>query len=447
MLKNTVLVCSLSFLALGVHGDSQEQVFRNVLNCHSSPENPGLSVRLEQQGKLIFTGAAGVSNLETGKPLSREDVFQIGSVTKQFTAAAILMLQEQGKLSVKDNVKKHLPAFAHNNITIEQLLSHTSGLADYFTEADVTDHWHQYTDIDQIIEKISAIEINAAPGEQYQYSNVGYLYLGKIIESVSGESYAGFLQKHIFTPLEMHSSFVMTQGDSLKQVVGYTQNRGQKDHFTQPFKVDRSWMYAAGAIASTVANMGKWQQALMTGKVISPNSYKLMTTKAALANGEEVDYGFGINISPIAGQPSFHHEGQVPGFMAWSVYLPKSDLYAVALSNNDAAHPGPALLDMMAIQLGLSPQPVSAEQASSVASNLLGKYRFEDGKTLELFEAQGKWFGKTDNQAPRELVLRENNAFSYACSENYFELRHSERGIQLVPMHLYFGEGKSANRL
>ncbi len=435
-----LLLCSLIFVS---RVDAQQHDFSAMLACHADADKPGLAVSIEHAGQHVFKGALGVADINTREPLRVDHRFQIGSISKQFTAAAILQLAEHKKLSLKSplgDFMTNIPA-EYAKLTIERVLSHTAGLGNYNSDAGVRLRWGNYAAIDDVISVVSQMPVLTKPGVDYAYSNTGYILLGKVIEVASGLSYRDYMQRNIFTPLGMKNSFVVTQGISSKQIVqGYTSDKNSPDHYLPPETVDRSWIYAAGAIASTLDDMSLWHRGLRSGKVISAENYQLMVTRAKLISGESVNYGFGTDIYPISGQLSYSHQGQVPGFMAWSIYFPTHDLLGTVFGNNDAVHPGPALLNMIARQLKLSPTPVTDKNSTELAKTLIGQYRGADDTVMTVTFNHGQLSAKTGNGVSRKLVLRENNSFSYECTEDYFQLRQQDDKRFLVPVSIYMGE-------
>ena len=438
MLRTAVLASSL--FTLSAHANSS--IFDDMLACHTSDSNPGFAVRIEQSGILIYNGVAGLSDIKSKQVLKLDNVFQIGSVSKQFTAAAILQLVEKNKLALSDTLGDFIAGLPKEfaQVTIASLLSHTSGLPNYNNDPRIRNIWHIKRDLDAIIKEITKQSIIAGPGEVFNYSNTGYVLLGKVIEVVSGLNYADYLKTHIFSPLQMNHSYVTKQGEGKTGTTGYTSDN------SSPIKVDRSWIHASGAITSTLEDMSRWHQGLVNGKVISKHSYQKMITPTVLNNGETSPYGFGLYNYPISGKKTINHEGWIPGFMTWSIYLPDDDLYAVAFSNNDAKHPGPLVLDMIARQLSLSPAPIT-EISKGFAKNLIGKYQFTDKRVMTIFEENKQFFGQINEGPKRHLILREDESFSFECTENYYKLSNKNDEVTLTPISLYRGVGQPLRKL
>ncbi|AXT29998.1 class A beta-lactamase-related serine hydrolase [Pseudoalteromonas tunicata] len=213
------------------------------------------------------------------------------------------------------------------HLTIERVLSHSAGLPDYVNDEAVNNLCHRYAILDEFIKTISTGSPPFAMGREYRYSNSGYLYLGKIIEVVSGKSYHDYLRDSFFIPLNMNNTFVIEKGVTAGNVTAYTRRESAPDTYLEPaleqkWLVDRSWISAAGAIASTLTDISRWQIALHSGKVISNHNYHLMTTQTKLNNGEFIHYGLGLNVYPISNKLTYKHDGMVPGFFhGWCIFM------------------------------------------------------------------------------------------------------------------------------
>ena len=174
--------------------------------------------------------------------------------------------------------------------------------------------------------------------------------------------------------------------------------------------------------------------------MLSKNAFEQMHTQVLLANNEPIKYGYGIDIYPLVGLASYSHQGMVPGFFTWHVHFPNENITATAFTNLDKNHPGPALLDMLALQLNLSPKPVRGTKANDTIKQLVGRYLGEDQTELEISFDGNTLYSQYSGEEKRVIVPRENNAYSYECTENYFQLKQRNGKKELVPFHLYFGE-------
>lgn len=442
--------------AIGLKAVAQPHNFDAVMQCHTSSDAPGMAFRLDQSGQHIFSGALGMSNIEGKRKLRVDDLFQIGSVTKTFTAAAILKLSENNKLSLNDTLGKFIPYInsGYKNLTIDRVLSHTSGLSDYLGDPAVNNVWDKYASVDEVIRSISNRPLRSKSGEMAAYSNLGYILLGKVIEVASGLPYHEYMHRTFFKPLKMEDTFVMTKGTEIGEVSGYTSNQSAPTEYLKAdasneraWKVDRSWIYSAGAIVSTLSDMNAWAYALKSGKVISKDSFALMAKKAVLNDKSTVNFGYGLGINKIGKLEAYSHDGMVPGFFTWTVHFPNQELVATAFSNLDTKHPGPALLDMIALQLGLSPKPIGEEEVKATAASLVGSYLSPDSKILNISFENGTLYSHYVGEEKRKLIPRENNSYSYECTENYFQLRKNNGKDEIVPVYLFQGEQQGLIKL
>jgi CubicO group peptidase (beta-lactamase class C family) len=252
---------------------SATAAFERVMKDAYPADKPGAAVIVVKDGKTLFRRAYGMADLELGVPLQPDMVFRLGSITKQFTATAILMLAEEGKVNVQDRIEKHLPGYpTHGHIiTVEHLLTHTSGIQSYTGMPGwMNDRIMAPMKPQEIIDGFKKEPLNFGPGERWAYNNSGYILLGAIIEKVSGKSYEAFVKERVFDPLGMTSSYYDNPEPIInRRVSGYTGDAKDPRNarylsMTQP--------YAAGSLASTVDDLARWDQALAAGKVLKPES-------------------------------------------------------------------------------------------------------------------------------------------------------------------------------
>lgn len=429
------------------HSTPNTDSLDSILACYAQPDKPGLGIILSQSGKTVYQAAVGMADITTKTPLNVDQLFEIGSVTKQFTAAAILLLQQQGKLSVNDRLHQYLPNFPHHRdkITLAHLLSHTSGLADYLDNAQTMAQTDKKQSSAFIVEQVSLDLPIALPGVQYQYSNTGYLLLGRVIEVVSGLSYADFMQQKVFTPLGLTHTQVNTQSNTWQtlanKVTGYSREQKAPTQYIAPQQVDRSWIGAAGAIVSTLADMSRWHQALKGGKLVNEQAYRRMVTPYTLSSGEAIRYGFGFDIYPINGQSTISHQGMVPGYFSWSVYYPKKDVYAMVYSNDDTTHPGPAALHMVSQQLGLLPQGKSKVLNAEQAAVYTGQYHYNNGDIRTIGFENGQLTSQYNQHPKRIVTVKDHHKMVMDCYDDYLEFSTNAEGKkQLQTVSLFAGQ-------
>jgi CubicO group peptidase (beta-lactamase class C family) len=295
---------------------------------------PGVSVAVIQDGKVLVSKGYGLADVDKGIKATDQTVYQLASVTKQFTAAAILMLVEEGKVSLDGTITGILPGLpaAWSGVTVRHLLTHTSGIKSYtdvFGQLKMPDD-RVFTH-DQILALVKDLPLVSAPGEKYAYCNTGYYLLGMVIEKASGKSYATFVSERIFKPLGMSASGYDDYDDARPirargyQPDGAGVKASAHTHPTQPF--------AAGALVSTVADLARWDAALAARKLLKPASYEAMWTPATLNGGATAPYGFGWGVDKINGHRRISHGGGITGFSTFISRFPDDGLTVVVLTN------------------------------------------------------------------------------------------------------------------
>ena len=293
---------------------------------------PGLTLKIIRDGKVVKTAAYGLANVELNVPAQPETVFEIGSVTKQFTAAGILLLAQEGKLSVDDKISRHLKNTpeAWQDVTIRHLLTHTSGIKSY-TGLDGFQIWRHLTQA-QFIKAIGAQPMEFQPGASWKYCNTGFNLLGYIIENVSGQDYWEFMGERVFRPLGMDATTRRLFSQIIpNRAAGYEQT----NHVWINRDTDLTEVFAAGAIASTVGDLAKWNAALDGERLLTAASKEQMWTPAKLNDGKATKYGFGWNIDAVEGHKNIGHGGSTSGFSASIQRFPDDRVAVIILTNTD----------------------------------------------------------------------------------------------------------------
>jgi CubicO group peptidase (beta-lactamase class C family) len=316
------------------------QVDRIATQVLESTGVPSASIAVVQHGKLVYTHAYGSARLATATtpalPATPEMRYSIGSISKQFTATAILLLAEQGKLKLDDPVGKYISGLTRGNeVTIREILSHTSGYQDYWPEDYVMTTMTGPTTAQQILDNWGKKPLDFEPGTQWQYSNTNFVIAGRIVEVVSGESYWDFLEQHIFRPLGMKSVWNSDQQE-LTQADATPYYRHALGLLRVAPKDGQGWMYAAGELAMTPHDLALWDESLLAQSILSPESYKAMFTEVKLKNGEGTHYGLGVDVRESHGHRSIEHSGEVSGFVSHNEVLIDDGVAVVVLTNQDA---------------------------------------------------------------------------------------------------------------
>ncbi|GAA3766051.1 serine hydrolase domain-containing protein [Flavobacterium ginsengiterrae] len=312
-------------------------------------ENPGGAFLVVKKGKVLYRKAFGMADLELNIKMKPEFVFEIGSMTKQFTAISVLILAEKGKLKLDDEITKFIPDYPTNgnNITIHHLLTHTSGIKDFTSMKAIKNIAREDLSPKELVDFFKNEPIDFKPGEQYKYCNSGYVLLGYIIEIVSGESYKDFITKNIFKKAGMENTFYASHDRIIKnRVSGYRDKNGLVNANYISFAIP----YASGSIMSNVDDLAKWQHALDTNIILGKTFTQMAFTNYQLSNGTYIDYGYGWHLEKLKNKTVREHGGSIFGFNSMGVYVPEEEIYVVGLSNCECNSPT-ALVKDIALQL------------------------------------------------------------------------------------------------
>jgi CubicO group peptidase (beta-lactamase class C family) len=325
---------------------------------------PGLSLAILRGSDTIVMSAYGVANIETKQPATPATIYRIGSMTKQFTSALIMRQFERGKLSLDDDITKHLPGVPTHGqrVSIRQLLNHTSGIHNYTESSEWQKHQEEDVTPQQIVAFVAADTLDFPPGTKYRYSNTGYVLLGMILEKVAGEPYAELLQREILTPLGLReTSYCPSRPTDPAFATGY--EVGPNGASPAPYR-NMTHAYAAGAICATARDFVRWQRALASGRVVAPASYALMTTPDTLNNGRRLGYGFGLELTQVSGHTAIMHGGSTQGFISGGFVFPADSLNIVLLTNSNVS-PSSLALSIARILLDVPSGPVRGSARTS----------------------------------------------------------------------------------
>lgn len=299
---------------------------------------PGGVFLITQHGKKLYQKAFGKANLELNVNMTSGNVFQIGSMTKQFTAVAILMLEQEGKLNVNDPISKYIKDYPNGDqITIHHLLTHTSGIKDFTKIKSLSSIAQKEMKPEEMVNFFKNEPVDFAPGEKFDYNNSGYVILGYIIELASGSTYEDFIKKNIFDKAGMRHSYYASDRKVIPQrAYGYHK---KEQGFVNKTIISFSVPFSSGSLMSTADDMLKWQQALNQNLLLNSKETQKAFQKYKLNNGEEFTYGYGWHLKDLNGIPDREHGGSVFGFKSMGVYIPDEDIYVIGLSNCDCHSP------------------------------------------------------------------------------------------------------------
>lgn len=358
------------------------------------------TVMVARDGRVI-TRSYGMASIEHGVPNTPQTRFRIGSLTKQFTAMGVMMLQERGKLNVQDSICKYLPECpeAWQPITIHHLLTHSSGIPNFTYSLNNVEPVNFSSPLAHHMEHLRKATLEFTPGARFRYSNSGYILLGHIIEKASGEPYDAFLRKNIFEPLGMTNTGYEDKGSIIKRrAAGYSL---RNDKLVSAPYVDMSMPYSAGALYSTAEDMYLWDQALYTEKLISRKSLNLMFTPF------KGNYGYGWDITEQFGRRRIGHMGWIEGYASYILRFPDDKLTIIIMSNLDGALVNTMARDLAAIALGVQRSTVQQRKAIKVDPKIydayVGQYQLAPDFIVTVIKEEDKLMAQAQARAKIEL--------------------------------------------
>jgi CubicO group peptidase (beta-lactamase class C family) len=416
----------IACLPLAAHAASPPvaQQARDTLIRSAPAKGPGAVVLMTKGDAVLYRGAVGQADLELGVPLAPDQVFRIASVTKMFTAATVLKLAQQGKLSLDDKLSAYVPDIANGDrITIRQLLNHTAGVSDIvhtitpgFSRRDV--------DTATLLEDVKSRPPAFAPGTRWAYSNAGFILLGAVIEKVTGQPWYEAEQDQVIAPLGLKRTAYGAAAPLIPgRVAGYTTD-GQTHGVRNANPISSSIPAAAGGLISTADDLAAWMRALVGGRVLDPASLAAMRTPAPdLPGGSPAyRYGLGLYLWTVRGAPMIGHTGQIDGFASMVAYLPDQDVTIVVLANDDEFDAQTLGRRLAAIAVGqpyavVTPVAPSAETQAALA----GTYRFPDGTIETLSVKDGQLFAQRGSRNVLPLQMTADGRLYFKPDElTYF---------------------------
>ncbi len=414
-----------------------------LLKASFQPDRPGAAVIVVKDGRTIFRKAYGMADLELGVPLQPDMVFRLGSITKQFTAAAILMLAQDGKLALQDPIEKYLPGYPTQGhvITIEHLLTHTSGIQSYTDMPGwMTSRVLSPMTVNELIDGFKKEPMQFAPGERFAYNNSAYVLLGAIVEKASGKTYEAFVNERIFRPLGMTASYYASTAPIIpRRVPGYTQEGGQPRNasylsMTQP--------YAAGSLASTVDDLARWDASLYTEKLLTRASLDRAWTPFVLKNGKPTGYGYGWAVSKLRDRRAIEHGGGIFGFSTHALRLPDQRVFVAVLCNSDSPSTDPHYLAQKIAALAVGdpfPELVPVTLDARVLERYAGVYRIDETSTRTVSVEDGRIY--TQRTGGERLEVRPSSATEFFYDKSFTYLRFVLDGAGGVTEMLMFRDG------
>jgi CubicO group peptidase (beta-lactamase class C family) len=412
------------------------QLMEDYMNAEFKVKEFNGSVLVVQKGKTIYQKSFGMADREWSVPNTNQTKYRIGSVTKQFTAASILQLQEKGKLQLDDKLSKYFTDYPKgDSVTIHMLLNHTSGIKNY---TDIPEFWPKAIlplSHDSMIALFKAKPYDFSPGTRWSYSNSGYYLLGVIVEKVSGKNFVDYLQQEVINKVGLKN----TSMDRLDSVLAYRAkgyDKNSRGGYSQAMFISMEGPYSAGAMFSTPEDLVIWSKALHENKILSPASTAKMMTPYMN------NYGYGLGIDSLKTHKRVSHNGGIPGFVTHLAYYPADDVCVVAISNN-GNNSDRVGISMASILFGLPvytpyiPKEVKIDPA--IMDRYLGKYMATN--PIEIFKKDNKLYRRTESGPEIELKPESNTRFFYADgSDRFIEFETDKAGQPIKAWFLSGGE-------
>jgi D-alanyl-D-alanine carboxypeptidase len=376
---------------------------------------PGTAVAVVRGRDTLLFKAYGMANLELGIPVSVRSVFRIGSVTKQFTSAAVMQLVQEGKLVIADSIGhyvKELPP-TWRGVTIAQLLNHTSGIPSY---TELGDPWMKRWGEEMTGAQIAALTADKPfdfpAGTSWKYDNTGYVLLGMLVEAVTGHTWGDEFATRFFTPLGLtQTRYCENRPLIANRATGYSRN--EKDEWLNANYLAMSQPHAAGAMCSTIGDLLTWNRALHGGKVVTAASYTAMTSPTGAA--EKQHYGFGLGIEQLGSHRVVSHTGGINGFLTANLFVPDAQLSVTVLTNGDFAGPDRVAHQLARAALGvpLDVPPKGVTVPAAVLATYAAKYdlMLDALHLFTVYEKEGALYGMLDGQSPEKLIPFGNHTF------------------------------------
>ena len=429
---NTINLCILFTLFFTLsQAQSLESKIDKILRTQFKTNETGVSALVAKDGNVIYRKAFGKADLELDVNMTSKNVFEVGSITKQFTSVAILMLLEEGKLSLDDEITKFIPTYPTNGkkITIHHLLTHTSGIKSYTS----MQRFGEVMTIDEtplkFIDFFKNEPMDFDPGEKYLYNNSGYFILGYIVEKVSGISYPKFIQERIFDAIDMKSSYYGSHKKLIKnRASGYQKGA----EFSNAQYISLTLPYAAGSIMSNVDDMLKWQTAITNNVFLKKATIDKAFTNYTLINGDKINYGYGWSINEINDVSTIEHGGAIPGYLSMGVFVPSKNIYVILFSNCGCQSPTNTALEIAALAMD---KPSQGEEntfnlSTEQLNTWVGTYEFDNKVLRYITLKEGQLYSKREG-SPQSFKIYPTSPNTFSFKEGfisyYFSMKDGKK--------------------
>ena len=386
-----------------------------LLSGQFKPTDPGCEILVAKKGQIVYKKTFGSADIELNVPLQPDMVFKLASITKQFTAVAILQLVERGKISLQDSLQKYIKDFPSKGykITIENLLTHTSGIRDYM-QIDYAEPYMERRDFTpkQLIDSFKNFPLEFEPGVKFKYSNSGYFLLGYIIEKVSGESFQTYIKENILTPLALSNTYFDSSNIIIpNRVTGY---RKEGPDYRNADYWSMTITYAAGGLISNVEDLFRWNRGLLSYKILKKETLEKALTPFKLKDGTLTEYGYGWFLRDIGGIKSTQHDGAITGFRTNEIYFPAEDIFVAALFNCECAPRDELSATVSSLALG-KPLQNEVKINDSILNMYVGTYILlsDTKRTIVITREKDHLLAKVSGQDAYQLIFQSDTKFEF----------------------------------
>lgn len=410
-----------------------------AIGQYYKPNEPGAVILVAKDGKTIFRKAYGLADAARGTPMTADMQLRLGSITKQFTSTAILLLVDEGKIKPDDDITRFLPDYPTKGkrITVENLLNHTSGIVSFTGKPGYLEHMAEDMTAAAIIDTYKNDPLEFEPGTRYKYNNSGYQLLGVIIEKVSGQSYADFLAQRIFKPLGMNDTAYegKEHGKAIRAVGHSRSDKG----FGPAAPISMTQPFAAGALVSTVDDLARWDVAVSSGKLLKPATWQKAFAKTTLADGTLADYGYGWVNGQVRGVPTIEHGGAINGFNAFAIRVPAEHVYVVVLRNTDGGTANAETVARTAAAQAIGkpyPQRTAVPLDAAALDAYAGAYKIDETSQRIVQREGDKLRMQRTNRQPYLLTPFSATSFFIPGEMDWFEFTRNAKG-ELVSLTVH----------
>lgn len=427
---------------LGMTNPEMQQKMQQLLQQSAKADQPGFAVLVRKGNDVLSRGGYGMANMELAVPMQADMKFRIASQTKQFTAVAVLQLVQVGKLKLTDTVGsilKDYPAVGRD-LTVHQLLTHTAGLKNLSRLPEFRENKPKDASLADMVALFSALPLEFKPGTQFRYSNSNYVLLTAIIEAVSKQSYADYLQQHVFSPLGMaHSGYDSASTILPKRASGYEQGPAG---LVNARSISMTRPQGAGALYSTVDDLNLWDQALYTDKLVKQPLLQQSFVRHQTLDGTPQPYGYGWMMADWEKVPTQEHSGGIEGFSSYIIRIPSEQVYVTVLANSAEADTYSLALKLAAIAIGKPFEPEAIKLSPQRLQSLSGSYQFADGTVHHIRQQGSELVYQAPDMPQITLIPTAEGRFYLQGDFTYLSFNPAGTELQLVMRGLPLQKGK-----